>query len=207
MRDSEAIQAHDPPRGLGPPTPAGLQDERAEGGPSRGHHGCSVLEGAFAGLHFMEDIDFVQKHQPPTGWPRRGGRCGAATRHPRPQRGRISRRQRGGDPATVGGEGSGGELRSRSVPPGSGRRGEEEEETRLFPTRGDRGELGDCGAHHVVDGVVAKDAVAPAAARKGVVDPERSKNFVTHVGRRNRDPTAACGGDAAKATEKRREET
>ena len=46
--------SHDLPKGLGPPSPAVLQDERTKGGPSLGHHGCSVLEGALARFYLVE---------------------------------------------------------------------------------------------------------------------------------------------------------
>ena len=44
------------PQGLGPPSSTRLQDERAEGGTTRGPLGRGVLEGAFASFHFVEDI-------------------------------------------------------------------------------------------------------------------------------------------------------
>ena len=56
VRDSEAIQATTQPEGLGPPSPAGLQDERAEGGSTLSHQRNSILQGALARFHLMENI-------------------------------------------------------------------------------------------------------------------------------------------------------
>ena len=48
--------SHDAPEGLRPPAPASLQDKWAEGGPALGHKRSRVLEGAFVGFNFVEDI-------------------------------------------------------------------------------------------------------------------------------------------------------
>ena len=48
--------SHNAPKGLGPPTTASLQNERAEGGTTLGNTGSRVLEGPFALLNVMKNI-------------------------------------------------------------------------------------------------------------------------------------------------------
>ena len=106
-------------QGRGPPSPAGLQDQRVEGGAQGGHLGGGVQEGIFAGFNFMEHIRHRRRGGEGSG--AEEGRNGEVPGLSEPGRpagdphvGRAAaptRRGKRGEPSV-----------SEKVPPGSGRR-------------------------------------------------------------------------------------
>ena len=163
------------------PSPAGLQDSRAEGGAQDGHLGGGVQKGIFAGFNFMEHI----RH-------RRGGGGGSGAEEGR--NGKVPGLSEPGGPAgnphvgraaapTRGGEREGEPSGSEKVPPGSGAKGEQE--ARLLELR-----------ETEVYSATAEQTIH--LRLRNIERGRTSGRGSRRRGRRlSRHPKSACGGGAA----------
>ena len=173
--------SYDTPKSSGPTPAASLQDKRAKGGPALSNQGSRVLESTLPGLHFVEDIGhrWGSRREMRGAKQRRDGEVPCFSRaaytpgNPDIGRATTSSRRRGRSRRRVGVEGRTTRIR------GSRR----EKEARFLEFRRNRRELGDCGADHVPDGIVAQDPIPSTATSKGVISPA-VENFSAHAASR-----------------------
>ena len=177
VRDSETIQDTTAQKAWDQPlTPPHRKPPRQAG--QRWHH-VRPPRRRCPGRHTCEPQP-REKHQQPSGKSWRDEKCGARTRprSPKPQRNwthpgnpdisRTTTRARWEIKAGVG--------TSRVMGPWR------EKEAQLLQLRGDRGEFGHRGAHHITDSVVPQNLVAAATTREGMVSPA-VRHFTTQGAR------------------------